>query len=81
MRINFQGVTNSDLLYLNSIILIMPDGREVTLDREETTWSNRDEKGKISITFETPYIWDGEGRAEGGHSRLRRDGHHREPRP
>lgn len=66
MRINLKGVTNSDLLFLNSIILIMPDGREVTLDREETTWSNRDEKGKISITFETPYIWDGEGQEYDG---------------
>ena len=39
---------------------MMPDGREVTLDRETSTWS-RDDDGDISVTFETPYIWDGEG--------------------
>jgi hypothetical protein len=39
----------------------MKDDKEITLDREETTWSADEEKGEISFTFETPYIWDGFG--------------------
>lgn len=46
---------------LNGIILIMPDDTEVTLDREWTESSYDEDKKDISITFSTPYIWDGEG--------------------
>ncbi len=66
MRIYLTGKTNSDKVFLNTIILVIGGGktgkpeREVTLDREETGWST-DGKGNINITFGTPYIWDGEG--------------------
>ena len=66
MQIELKGKTNSEWIFLNTIILVVGGGRtgkperEITLDREETGWSIDDE-GNINITFETPYIWDGEG--------------------
>ncbi len=68
MKIKFSGNCNDDKVYLNSIILVMRDDREITLDREWTEWSRNEKTGEISITFETPYVWDGEGMEYDGDS-------------
>ncbi len=61
MKINFLGTSNHRTVMLNGIILVMPDGTEITLDREWTESSYDEQKKEISITFTTPYVWDGEG--------------------
>lgn len=61
MKIHFSGTTNMSSPMLNGIILVMPDKEEITLDREDTEWSYNEETKEISITFGTPYVWDGDG--------------------
>lgn len=70
MRINFKATTNSDKCYLNEIVLFTKNDDEIVLDCEEKSCSAPDENGNTTITFNTPYIWDGEGQEYDGQAIL-----------
>jgi hypothetical protein len=55
MSLVLKGTTNNDNLYLNNIILIDKDGKETTIDRDNTEWGVQ--HGVISIELKNLYIW------------------------
>lgn len=59
MRIEFEGITNSKDVYINTATFRLPSGREVTVDRDRTEWSVSD-AGILRMEWKNCYIWDEE---------------------
>lgn len=57
--IAFEGTTNKDYLMVNTAKFRYPNGREVTIDRNETYYTI--ENGKLSMEWRACYFWDENG--------------------
>lgn len=64
MKIEFLCDTNyPDYVYINGVIFLLTDGREVFIDRKETDWGIN-YYNKVEVDFLECYIWDGENEIE-----------------
>lgn len=58
MRIDFNGKTNRDEVWINVIVFTLANGEDITIDREKTEWTVCG--NKLNMLWDNCYSWNGE---------------------
>lgn len=62
MRLEIDARTNiGDDMFVNEIIVKTPEGGEVILDRNSTSWTYDEETKEADVLWKEVYIWDPDG--------------------